>query len=86
MGFLATSVTAIETIRLNGLTVTRQLVDAPTKAFWLLIFAIHPTTKVRGLSCFSYCKTLNYVCYHYTNLPIAKGVLGSHILLKRHRH
>ena len=44
MGFLATSVTAIETIRFNGLTVTRQLVDAPTKAFWLLIFAIHPTT------------------------------------------
>ena len=57
MGFLAANVTAIEAIRFSGLTVTRQLVDAPTKAFWLLIFAIHPTTKVRGLSCFSYRKT-----------------------------
>ena len=31
MGFLTANVTAIEAIRLNGLTVTRQLVDAPTK-------------------------------------------------------
>ncbi len=31
MGFLTANVTAIETIRLNGLTVTRQFVDAPTK-------------------------------------------------------
>ena len=31
MGFLTANVTAIEAIRLNGLTVTRQFVDAPTK-------------------------------------------------------
>ena len=31
MGFLAANVTAIEAIRLSGLTVTRQFVDAPTK-------------------------------------------------------
>ena len=31
MGFLTANVTAIETIRLSGLTVTRQFVDAPTK-------------------------------------------------------
>ena len=31
MGFLAANVTAIKAIRLNGLTVTRQFVDAPTK-------------------------------------------------------
>ena len=33
MGFLVTNVTAIEAIRLNGLTATHQFVDAPTKAF-----------------------------------------------------
>ena len=31
MGFLVANVTAIETIRLSGLTITHQFVDAPTK-------------------------------------------------------
>ena len=64
MGFLAANVTAIETIRLSGLTITHQFVDAPTKYHFRCVnvpvmylptmWAIHPTTKVRGLSCLSF--------------------------------